>query len=192
MTTSDGCTSRPLRLRSVDFDRKSADSVPEYQFRWDRAKESPDEVNAFYASMATRPELDVTMSGPVYGGVSQGTMLGAKQHFGCWSDGRKNKGDPKDCKMGGSHFPVTSVPTAPPRPTSLYVAEGIATERGGEQALDDEGDHDEDEGLGVRLGGRRPLVHRRAHRLDPADPGVQALRRKMDGEWGERREGRIT
>ena len=152
---------RPLRPPKVDCDPKSAGSVR------DRAEESRQEVNAFFETRS------------VPGGVSQGTMLFVKQHFGRLGNGRGIKVDPKDCKMRGNHFKERPRPT-----TSLYVAEGIATERGGEQDLDKGDDDEEDEGvgLGVRLGGRRPLLHRRAHRPAPAGPGLRALRR----EWGVR------
>ena len=119
----------------------------------DRAKEVPPPLN-----------LDATMCVPTYRG-GEGTMLFPKRHFWCRGVSERKNTEPKGGKMRGSDASVTVVPKNRPPPAPPYVAGGIASE---------------DEGLGVRLGGRRPPSNRRAHRPAPAGPGLRAKRR----EWG--------
>ena len=140
-------------------------ATAEYQVRLDyRAKEVPPPLN-----------LDAAMCVATYRG-GEGTMLFPKRYFWCCGVSDRRNREPKGGKMRGSDASVTVVAKNGPTPAPPYVAGGIATERGEEQALeegdDEEAGDDEDEGLGVRLGGRRPLVRRRAHRLGPADPGI--------------------
>ena len=152
-------------IKNPNVATRDTATPPEYQIRLDcRPKEVPPPLN-----------LDAMMCVSTYRG-GEGTMVFAKQFWCCGVSVRRNT-EPKGGKMRGSDASVTIVPKNGPTPAPPYVAGGIATSGDDE----DKGDDDEDEGLGVRLGGRRPLSNRRAHRPAPAGPGLRALR-----EWGER------